>query len=210
MNEEIKAFWREADLSISSPLARISKMLGVLGALICAALGVYVLGKQALSDAPAAILAVAVSLIGALATLSVEMYHKGGKAGHALKERADGFRSLAENDAARIRVSKVLTQTKDDLSLIAEWARGARPMSGRADEMQKLSADFLALFKKKVRESIADCDRQTSAIPEATLGTDVLESLDDYHNIGHFMRRKANMIDTLLRSLSGHPSPSQP
>jgi hypothetical protein len=204
MNDEIKAFWRDADLSILSPHARATKLLGILGTLMGAALGVYGLGKQALSDAPAVMLGVGVSLLGAITTLAVELYYRGGKAGYALKAEVDDCRARAENDAVRIRVSKVLTQTKDDLALIADWARTARPKSGRADELPKLVAAFNALLKHKLKVCIDNCDRQTAAIPEAALGTDALDSLDDYNNIEHFMKRKEHMIDTLLGSLAGH------
>jgi hypothetical protein len=196
------SFWRnEAKLSVSDPETRMKAILGVGGAATAMFLAGLFGDAIKLNDASRA----AALCIGAVlfpAYLTIEMFYKGNKHGKILKESADRLTAASENSAERIKASKALTQAKDDLRAVAEWARTAAPVSGRQDELHKQIAAFIAIFKKHVKDCIEESDRRTGGVSGMTLDTERLDDLIDPQAIMEYIRRKTNLIDTFLSTLS--------
>jgi len=81
----VKDFWRETDVWIFSPLARINKLLA---ALLIAAFGIYLFGKT-MPEWPATILSISTTCALGLLGLCCEMYQKGGRTAAKIKSELE-------------------------------------------------------------------------------------------------------------------------
>jgi hypothetical protein len=121
-NDGVNEFWRETDVWLFSPLARTTKLIGVLAGLLVTAVGIYLLGKT-MPELPAAIIGCSTAFTLGMVGLCCEMYYKGGRTAASIKSELDAknaWKRAIKDDVIPIfneLAARQLIQTERDLKL---------------------------------------------------------------------------------------------
>lgn len=113
------------------------------------------------------------------------------------------FIDRSEQDArdVRLKAVKALTRAKQGLWSIVQCDYPQRPRGGPQNEHKREMEDFVRKMKRKASDILLICDRETAGIPEAQLGADGLDALDNCEQVVDYVKRKIEMIDSNLKIL---------
>jgi hypothetical protein len=199
-DDGVGAFWRETDVWLFSPLARINKLIGLLAGLLITALGVYLLGK-AMPEWPAAIVSIATTLTLGMFGLCCEMYYKGGKSGAGLKSQLNSLQSAINDPEILDYRINVLQDTANDLLAILERDRVGFPKAGRADTLPKQQAEATAMLRQEVAQCLKQCSERVDGSYRATLDVGPILFLDDHTALTEAVRHKVIKLTSLLERI---------
>jgi hypothetical protein len=203
------SFWRdEAKLSILDTEAHLKFALWVSGGILTFIIP-FALGISAFKWEGPRSLFVSLCAIGVVwpIALVIDMWPKGRNAGKRLKDQI----AANNSESDRRRVSKILTETKHELSRILDQGRTAYPGSsgeptGAAVLSQRI-VEFANNLQTRTTDCIRSCDERTTGIPEASLGIEEFAKPMSHHQVMEQIDIKSKLIDTILTTLWPHGGP---
>jgi hypothetical protein len=196
------SFWRdEAKLSLLDPEARVKVLFGVLAGLVIAGISGLIGAKIGLDTLQSSLLSIFVGLILFPATLAVDMFYKGRRAGNKLKDERDAAVSLQESTADRRSIARALETARQALQyLVMCDIPGQKKVSTQLD-LQSARHAFVQEVKRKTNHIITVCDRDTAGMPGISLGTDGLDGIDESSRLSDYITSKIETIEALARTI---------